>query len=256
MDGGIAENRAVPSDSLPCMRACPEILVVDDESDIRLLLRTYLGANGMRVEEAGSAAAAREALLRGKPDLALLDLGLPDGDGLGLVRELRDRHALPIIILTGRGDAVDKVVGLELGADDYVTKPFDLRELLARIKSVLRRSAEAGQGGATPGSALRFAGYELRPAEHRLLDARGEEIALTHGEFKLLQALAQAAPRPLTRDQILELTHGREAGPYDRTVDMQVARLRRKLGDDPQRPALIRSVRGVGYMLVGPVQPA
>ncbi|MFO1496761.1 MAG: response regulator transcription factor [Lysobacterales bacterium] len=225
-----------------------EILIVDDEPEIRQLLRTYLGAQGFTISEADSAASARRFLERQLPDLALVDLGLPDEDGLGLIRQVRDRHRIPIIILTGRGDTVDKIVGLELGADDYVTKPFDLRELLARIKVVLRRSEAAPRERAESG-VLRFAGFELRLGEHRLCDSNGQEIALTHGEFKLLSALARNPQKALTRDDILDLTHGREAGPCDRTVDMQITRLRRKLGDDSKLPSLIRSVRGVGYML-------
>lgn len=234
------------------MTLSAEILIVDDETDIRSLLRTYLGAQGLRVSEAGSAAEALRLLSRQTPDLALIDLGLPDQDGLSLISTVRDRHQIPIIILTGRGETVSKVVGLELGADDYVTKPFDLRELLARIRTVLRRAA-AGAQQATP-AVLRFAGFELRPGEHRLCDASGVEIALTTGEFKLLLALALKAQRALSRDEILEATHGRAAGAYDRTVDMQITRLRRKLGDDPKRPKLIRSVRGVGYMLACAVE--
>jgi DNA-binding response OmpR family regulator len=235
------------------MNQAAEILIVDDEADIRQLLRIYLGAQGFHSIEAENAAAARRAVERQRPDLALVDLGLPDEDGLSLIRHLRERHGLPIIILTGRGDTVDKVVGLELGADDYVTKPFDLRELLARIKSVLRRSEGSARDSGEP-EHLRFAGFELRIKEYRLCDAAGTEIPLTHGEFKLLAALARSPQKPLTRDEILDLTHGREAGPYDRTVDMQITRLRRKLGDDPKVPALIRSVRGVGYMLACTVE--
>jgi two-component system, OmpR family, response regulator len=230
------------------MSQTAEILIVDDEADIRQLLRIYLSAQGLRISEADSAAAARRALEQRRPDLALVDLGLPDEDGLGLIRQIRERYRLPIIILTGRGDTIDKVVGLELGADDYVTKPFDLRELLARIKSVLRR-AEGAAPATTGPERLRFSGFELHLQEHRLCDAEGTEIPLTHGEFKLLAALARNARKPLSRDEILDLTHGREAGPYDRTVDMQITRLRRKLGEDPKLPSLIRSVRGVGYML-------
>ena len=235
------------------MSQATEILIVDDEAEIRQLLRIYLGAQGFRLSEAENGAAARRAVERNRPDLALVDLGLPDEDGLTLIRHLRDRHRLPIIILTGRGETIDKIVGLELGADDYVTKPFDLRELLARIKSVLRRSEGAAHDSGEP-ECLRFAGFELRVKEYRLCDADGAEIALTHGEFKLLAALAPNPQKPLTRDEILDVTHGREAGPYDRTVDMQITRLRRKLGDDPKVPALIRSVRGIGYMLACSVE--
>lgn len=235
------------------MNQAAEILIVDDEAEIRQLLRIYLGAQGFRVSEADTGAAARRLLERQRPDLALVDLGLPDEDGLSLIRNLRERYQLPIIILTGRGETIDKIVGLELGADDYVTKPFDLRELLARIKSVLRRS-EAPLRDPGEVDTLRFAGFELRLKEHRLCDASGSEIPLTHGEFKLLAALARNAQKTLSRDAILDLTHGREAGPYDRTVDMQITRLRRKLGEDPKLPSVIRSVRGVGYMLACPVE--
>jgi two-component system OmpR family response regulator len=230
------------------MSRAAEILIVDDEPDIRQLLRVYLTAQGFTITEADCGAAARRQLDRAVPELALVDLGLPDEDGLSLIRQVRDRYQVPIIILTGRGDTVDKIVGLELGADDYVTKPFDLRELLARIKSVLRRVDSTPRERVDTGT-LRFAGFELRLGEHRLCDAAGEEIVLTHGEFKLLTALARNPQKALTRDEILDLTHGREAGPYDRTVDMQITRLRRKLGEDPKLPSLIRSVRGVGYML-------
>lgn len=230
------------------MTLAAQILIVDDEAEIRQLLRIYLTAQGFRTLDADSAAAARQALERQTPDLALVDLGLPDEDGLTLIRQIRDRYRLPIIILTGRGDTIDKIVGLEIGADDYVTKPFDLRELLARIKSVLRRSEELPREVPTA-ALLCFDKFELHLKEHRLANSAGEQIALTHGEFKLLAALAQRPQQPLTRDEILDLTHGREAGAYDRTVDMQITRLRRKLGDDPKLPILIRSVRGVGYML-------
>ena len=235
------------------MNQAAEILIVDDEPDIRQLLRVYLKAQGFQISEADTGAAARRQLESQRPDLALVDLGLPDEDGLSLIRNLRQRYQLPIIILTGRGDIVDKVVGLELGADDYVTKPFDLRELLARIKSVLRRT-EGTLREPEEVDRLRFAGFELRLKGHRLCDLSGTEIALTHGEFKLLAALARNAQKTLSRDEILDVTHGREAGPYDRTVDMQITRLRRKLGEDPRLPSMIRSVRGVGYMLTCPVE--
>lgn len=235
------------------MSQAAEILIVDDEAEIRQMLRIYLGAQGMRVSEADCAASARKSLEVSRPDMALVDLGLPDEDGLTLIRQFRERYQLPIIILTGRGETVDKIVGLELGADDYVTKPFDLRELLARIKSVLRRSEGTTREAPEP-ERLLFAGFCLHLREHRLATSDGDEIALTHGEFKLLAALARNSRKPLTRDEILDLTHGREAGPYDRTVDMQITRLRRKLGDDSKLPSLIRSVRGVGYMLACPVE--
>jgi DNA-binding response OmpR family regulator len=182
----------------------------------------------------------------------LLDLGLPGEDGFAIARKLRERWQCGLIIVTGRGDAVDKVVGLEIGADDYVTKPFDLRELLARIKAVLRRlapPAEAAAAPQAPRERLCFDGWELDVAARRLLDRSGESVLLTGGEFDLLCLLAQHAGRVLSRDFLLEHTRGRDAAPFDRTIDVQIGRLRRKLGDDADDAQVIKSVRGVGYVL-------
>jgi two-component system OmpR family response regulator len=235
------------------------IAVVDDEPDITQLLATYLASHGLRVTPLASGAALMELVARDRPDLVLLDLGLPGEDGLSVARRLRETGPIGLIIVTGRGDAVDKVVGLELGADDYVTKPFDLRELLARVKAVLRRlapepaEAPAAPRAAAEGDRFRFAGWLLDRRARRLLDPAGAEVVLTSGEFDLLCVLALHPGRVLSRDFLLEQTRGRSAAPFDRTIDVQVGRIRRKLEDDPQAPQLLKSVRGAGYVLVAPV---
>ncbi len=250
------------------------IAIVDDEVDITQLLGTYLGANGFRVTQRHSGAALMELMLEDAPDLVLLDLGLPGEDGFAIARRLREHWNCGLVIVTGRGDAVDKVVGLEIGADDYVTKPFDLRELLARIKAVLRRThtettvtatAQTRANAAAPnpapaapghGERFRFSGWLLDRQARRLLNSEGAEIALTSGEFDLLCVFVQHPGRVLSRDFLLENTRGREAAPFDRTVDVQIGRLRKKLESNPQDPQLLKSVRSVGYMLVAPVQGA
>ncbi len=189
------------------------------------------------------------------PALVLLDLGLPGEDGFTIARQLREHWHSGLVIVTGRGDAVDKVVGLEVGADDYVTKPFDLRELLARIKAVLRRVAAPAPAvtPAAPAAArgrLRFAGWLLDVDARRLSNTEGRDVALTSGEFDLLSTFAQHPGRVLSRDFLLESTRGREAAPFDRTIDVQVGRLRRKLEPDAVEPQIIKSVRGAGYILV------
>jgi DNA-binding response OmpR family regulator len=228
------------------------IAIVDDEPDITQLVAGYLSRQGFRVSALGSGHALIELMSADRPDLVLLDLGLPGEDGFAIARKLRERWQCGLIIVTGRGDAVDKVVGLEIGADDYVTKPFDLRELLARIKAVLRRlapPAEAAAAPQAPRERLCFDGWELDVAARRLLDRSGESVLLTGGEFDLLCLLAQHAGRVLSRDFLLEHTRGRDAAPFDRTIDVQIGRLRRKLGDDADDAQVIKSVRGVGYVL-------
>jgi two-component system, OmpR family, response regulator len=236
------------------------LAVLDDEVDITQLLAGYLGSQGFRVTQVHSGAALMDLMARDTPALVLLDLGLPGEDGFGIARQLREHWHCGLVIVTGRGDAVDKVVGLEVGADDYVTKPFDLRELLARIKAVLRRLAPAASvAAAAPAGAktrLRFAGWELDTAARRLLSPNGQEVGLTSGEFDLLSVFARSAGRVLSRDFLLEQTRGREAGPFDRTIDVQVGRLRKKLEADPEDPQIIKSVRGAGYILVPPVEAA
>ncbi len=256
------------------------IAILDDEVDITQLLATYLGSNGFRVTQRHTGPALMELMVEDAPDMVLLDLGLPGEDGFAIARRLREHWNCGLVIVTGRGDAVDRIVGLEIGADDYVTKPFDLRELLARIKAVLRRShadasapAAAAQAEAAPrphsapstpsdppGAAnanherFRFAGWLLDQRARRLVSPEGVEVMLTSGEFDLLKVFVQHPGRVLSRDFLLESTRGREAAPFDRTVDVQIGRLRRKLESDPQDPKLLKSVRSVGYVLVPPVQ--
>jgi two-component system OmpR family response regulator len=235
------------------------LAVLDDELDITQLLARYLGAQGFRVSQLHSGAALMALMAADPPLLVLLDLGLPGEDGFAIARQLREHHRCGLVIVSGRGDAVDKVVGLEVGADDYVTKPFDLRELLARVKAVLRRMTPAADPAAPTtaasaattavGGRLAFAGWTLEPAARRLTGPAGE-VTLTAGEFDLLVAFARHPGRVLSRDFLLELTRGREAGPFDRTIDVQVGRLRRKMETDPEDPQLIKSVRGAGYILV------
>lgn len=237
----------------------PHVAVVDDEVDITLLLATYLQAQGFRVSQLHSGRALLELMPSDPPQLVLLDLGLPGEDGFVIARQLREHWRCGLVIVTGRGDSIDKVVGLEVGADDYVTKPFDLRELLARIKAVLRRIVPADPAPvAVPApalerSVLRFAGWSLDTAARRLADAAGAEVVLTTGEFDLLQVLARHPGRVLSRDFLLEQTRGREAAPFDRTVDVLIGRLRKKLGDSADEPQLIKAVRGAGYLFVGHV---
>ena len=252
----VAVGSGCPADRLR-LRTWPlstaaHIAVVDDEPDIIALLSQYLAGHGYRVTPLNDGHSLQRLMASDPPALVLLDLGLPGEDGFAIARQLHERWHCGLIIVTGRGDAVDKVVGLEVGADDYVTKPFDLRELLARIKAVLRRIAPAdtyAQGNAVPDS-LRFAGWALDIAARRLVAPQGHEVLLTTGEFELLLALAKHPGRVLSRDFLLGQTHGREAGPFDRTIDVQVSRLRRKLGDDADDPKLIKSVRSAGYILV------
>ena len=233
------------------------IAVVDDEIDITHLLAGYLGSQGFRVTELHSGRALLDLMQTDAPALVLLDLGLPGEDGFVIARQLREHWQCGLVIVTGRGDSVDKIVGLEVGADDYVTKPFDLRELLARIKAVLRRLAPAetapAAAAAPPRQKLRFADWSLDVGARSLCDAQGREVALTSGEFDLLCAFARHPGRVLSRDFLLEQTRGREAGPFDRTIDVQIGRLRKKLERDADNPQLIKSVRGAGYILVSSV---
>ncbi len=235
------------------------IAVLDDEVDITQLLANYLKGHGFRVSQLHSGQALMDLMPRDAPELVLLDLGLPGEDGFAIARQLREHWRCGLVIVTGRGDSVDKVVGLEVGADDYVTKPFDLRELVARIKAVLRRMAPAPAAEATtvPRSRLRFVQWELDTAARRLVNRdSGEEVAVTTGEFELLSVFARHPGRVLSRDFLLEHTRGREAAPFDRTIDVQVGRLRKKLEADPDDPQIIKSVRGAGYILVPPVTQA
>jgi two-component system, OmpR family, response regulator len=232
------------------------LAVLDDEAEITELLANYLTQHGFRVSQLHSGPALMELMASDAPALVLLDLGLPGEDGFVIARRLREHWRCGLVIVTGRGDAIDKVVGLEIGADDYVTKPFDLRELLARIKAVLRRLAPPDTPAETAPSErtrLRFADWELDTAARRLVDPQALPVALTTGEFDLLAVFARHPGRVLSRDFLLEATRGREAAPFDRTIDVQVGRLRKKLEADPEDPQIIKSVRGAGYILVPPV---
>ena len=255
------------------MNPALHIAVLDDEVDITQLLADYLRGHGYRVTPVHDGRSLMALMPVDPPALVLLDLGLPGEDGFSIARQLREHWRCGLVIVTGRGDSVDKVVGLEVGADDYVTKPFDLRELLARIKAVLRRLApddlqvqvQRGLQGPpahtlptaqTPRASLRFAGWTLDTAARSLTNPQGIEVVLTSGEFDLLRAFALHAGRVLSRDFLLEQTRGREAGPFDRTIDVQVGRLRKKLEADAEDPKIIKSVRGAGYIMVPPVGSA
>lgn len=245
------------------MAAPQHIAILDDEVDITALLANYFGSQGYRVTQVHSGGALLEVMHNDPPVLVLLDLGLPGEDGFAIARQLRERWNCGLVIVTGRGDSVDKVVGLEVGADDYVTKPFDLRELLARCKAVLRRTAsrEAPLAAPVPAAAestssgvrLSFDAWQLDTAARNLVGSGGV-VDLTTGEFELLLTFARNAGRVLSRDFLLEQTRGREAGPFDRTIDVQVGRLRKKLEADPERPQIIKSVRGAGYIFVPQVK--
>jgi len=232
----------------------PHLLVVDDDKEIRSLLGRFLAKHGFRVSEAADGRAMREAIANGRFDLVVLDLMLPGEDGLSLCRWLRGENGPPIIMLTAMGEDTDRIVGLELGADDYLPKPFNPRELLARIKAVLRRAvpheAPARQ------TAYRFNGWTLLPETRELRDVDNAPVDLTSGEYDLLLALAERPNRVLSRDQLLDLTRGREAGPFDRSIDVLMSRLRRKIEPDPKLPALLKTVRGGGYMFAARVSQA
>ncbi|MDT3737563.1 MAG: response regulator [Denitratisoma sp.] len=232
------------------------ILVVDDDPELRELLRGYLGGNGFEVDVAADGAAMRSRIAAAAPDLVILDLMLPGEDGLALCRALRAASAtsaLPILMLTARGEDTDRIVGLEMGADDYLPKPFNPRELLARIRSILRRAGENAAREA-PARALAFAGWTLDLGARHLVGADGVVVPVSNGEFKLLRAFAENPFRVLSRDQLMDVLAGREAGPFDRSVDVMVHRLRRRLDDDAREPQLIKTVRSEGYMLAADVE--
>jgi len=230
------------------------ILIVDDDAEIRRLLGDYLRRNGLRATAVADGKSMWSALETERIDLVVLDLMLPGEDGLTLCHRLRADSDLPVIMLTARGDETDRIVGLEMGADDYVPKPFSPRELLARIKVVLRRSRSLPRN-LRPEEArlMRFAGWTLDTATRNLLSPDGVVVALSGAEYRLLRVLLTHPNRVLSRDQLMDLTRGREADPFDRSIDVQVSRLRQRLGDDPKDPALIKTVRGEGYVLAAQV---
>lgn len=233
--------------------ARPKLLLVDDEAALREPLGEYLSRQGFEVLQSSSAAEARSRLRDGKFDLVLLDIMMPGEDGLSLCRHLVEAHDIPVIFLTARGEATDRIVGLEIGADDYVVKPFEPRELVARIRSVLRRSA---RGAAMPdeNEAFAFEGWVLDPLKRRLVDQEGAVVAISSVEFRLLMAFLEHPRQVLNRDRLLDMVQGREAHLFDRAVDNQVSRLRRKIETDSRNPQLIQTVWGGGYMLATDVK--
>jgi len=224
------------------------ILVVEDDAATRDLVAQYLSEYKFQVSLATTSAEAEKQLAEEVVDLVVLDLNLPDQDGLNLARKLREHSSIPIVMLTGRIEEVDRVLGLELGADDYITKPFSPRELLARIRAVLRRTLGSKPGARRDAGlrAYRFAGWELRTGTRKLVSPAGKNIQLTSGEFSLLVAFVQAPRQILSRDQLLEATRLYD-DVYDRSIDVQILRLRRKLESNPSRPDLIKTERGAGY---------
>jgi two-component system OmpR family response regulator len=234
----------------------PHILVVDDDPQIRDLLQEYLVQNELRVSVTSTGKEMSEILVDHAIDLVVLDLRLAGEDGMALARKLREESAIPVIILTGVRDEADRIMGLEFGADDYLTKPFSPRELLARIRTVLRRTKGAALTEATQRAvrAYRFAEFELNLRTRRLSKHPGQRLELTNGEFNLLAALLAAPQRVLTRDQLLEASRVYDNEVYDRSIDVQVLRLRRKIEIDPSQPHYIVTERGVGYSFSAPVE--
>jgi len=229
------------------------ILVVDDDPDLTSLLDGYLAGQGFEVVAAGDGAAMRAAIERARFDLVILDVMLPGEDGLALCRSLRTASRIPILMLTARGDELDRIIGLEMGADDYLPKPFHPRELLARIRSILRRVDERGEDE-RKAREFAFAGWTLDLGARHLVGTDGAVVPLSTGEFRLLQALVENANRVMSRDRLTEALAGREAGPFDRSVDVMVSRIRRRLGDDAREPRLIKTVRSEGYVLAAKVE--
>ncbi|MFO1317849.1 MAG: response regulator [Burkholderiales bacterium] len=228
------------------------VLVVDDDPDVRAMIAEYLRGHGCTVAEAADGDAMRAELARAVPDVVLLDLNLRGENGLALARWLRERHRVGIIMVTAAGDVVDRIVGLEVGADDYVAKPFDPRELMARVRSVIRRVRSAGAADAAPapGARIPFAGGALDLDGRRMFGTDGAEVTLTSMEFDLLRAFAEHPNKVLSRDTLLTLTRHREWEPFDRSIDIRIAKLRRKIEPDPERPRYLRTVRNAGYMYV------
>jgi len=228
----------------------PHLLIVDDDREIRGLLAQYLEKHEFRTTAVADGKEMRRVLERSHVDLLVLDLMLPGEDGLTLCRELRNRSQLPILMLTARAEDVDRIVGLELGADDYVAKPFNPRELLGRIKAILRRTAHVPRDP-SPESVrgFSFGGWRLDTVTRSLADATGKEVPLSGAEYRLLAVLLAAGNRVLTRTQLTELLRGREADPFDRSIDVRISRLRQILGDDARAPQIIKTVYGEGYVI-------
>ena len=226
------------------------ILVCDDEADVREMFGEYLGKRGYKIIQAANTDEMRSRLEDRQVDLILLDINMPGEDGLSALRTLRVADKTPVIMLTAAGETMDRILGLEMGADDYLGKPVDLRELEARIKAVLRRPAASDENGygAVNRETVRFGDFKLDLEAARLFDDEGEEIPLTAMEFRLLKLFVENKARVLNRDQILEQAHDRSWDPFDRSIDIRISRLRRKIEANPQKPRLIRTVRGIGYV--------
>jgi two-component system, OmpR family, response regulator len=231
----------------------PHILIVDDQRDIRDLLARYLAKHGFRATVAENADAARRILRAAKIDLIVLDIMMPGEDGLSLTRSIRENYDLPVILLTAMGEETDRIVGLEIGADDYLPKPFNPRELLARMRAVLRRVHTLPRASAPAKGHLCFDRWRLDLSRRELLDERGIVVSLSSGEYRLLLALVERPGMILSRDQLLDLTRGRSAEPFDRSIDNQISRLRRKIERDPKKPQLIKTAWGDGYSFAGEV---
>jgi len=232
----------------------PRILIVDDDADIRSLLADYLGDQGWHISTAEDGDAMQQVLDTTQVDLIVLDLTLPGSDGLTLCRDLRAHSTVPVIMLTARSAPLDRILGLEMGADDYLCKPFEPRELLVRIRNVLRRSAATANDAPTPSTLWHFADWTLDETTRQLQNGAGLVVMLSGGEFRLLKALLEHPNRALNRDQLMALTQGRETDPLDRSIDLHISRLRQKLGDDARAPKLIKTLRNEGYLLATSVR--
>jgi two-component system OmpR family response regulator len=227
------------------------VLIVDDDAEVRGMIAEYLSTHGYEVHAADGGEGMRSALTRAVPDVVLLDLNLPGEDGLALARYLRERFDVGIIMVTAAGEVVDRIVGLEVGADDYIAKPFDPRELRARVKSVMRRlQARASSQQSPPSERIVIGNCQLDVKSRQLFNGDGQEVALTAMEFDLLKAFIDHPNQVLSRDRLLTLTRNREWEPFDRSIDIRITRLRRKVEEDPDNPRAIRTVRGAGYMFV------
>ncbi len=234
-----------------------KLLLVDDEASLREPLADYLSRQGFAVRQAADAAKARSALLEDTPDLVLLDIMMPGEDGISLCRHLVESRNLPVIFLTAKGESTDRIVGLEIGADDYLVKPFEPRELVARIRSVLRRTSKSGNASASDNAGdahYEFDGWKLDPLKRRLTDPEGTVVPISTAEFRLLTALLDHPNQVMDRDRLLDMVQGREAHLFDRAVDNQISRLRRKVELDNRDPKLIQTVWGGGYMLAAEVR--
>jgi two-component system phosphate regulon response regulator OmpR len=234
--------------SAPNAAPAAHIVVVDDDEDVRSTVSEYLRRNGLSVSEADGGAQLREIMGQRPIDLAVLDINMPGIDGLTLAREIRASGDAGIIMLTAKSDDIDRIVGLEVGADDYVTKPFNPRELLARVKAVLRRASRGGESPATMGREVQMGKCRLNLDTRKLYEADGSEVPLTAMEFDLLKCFAEHPRRVLTRDQLLDLAHSKEMEAFDRSIDTRITRIRKKVEKDPAKPECLKTVRGAGYV--------